>query len=111
MADSKWFLAPTKVFAPPSKLDRQLISKRGGDSIMEEAEDQNDARQKIMGDAVTHYKKHIYPASHYNRCNCTRRSSCKSFSKCWYKWSFQINRRECKENTQRLELGNLVLAK
>ena len=72
--DTAWltangFLAPTKVYAPPSKLDRQLISKRGGDFAMEEAEDQM-MQGKIMGDAVTHYKKHIYPASAIAFC-CT----------------------------------------
>ena len=72
--DTAWltannFLAPSKVFAPPTKVDRKALSKRGGDFAMDEAEDM--MRQgSIMGDAVSHYKKHIYPASAIAFC-CT----------------------------------------
>lgn len=72
--DTAWltannYLAPAKVFAPPNKLDKTSLGKRGGDYKMEEAE--NQMRQGgIMGDAVTHYKKHIYPSTAIAFC-CT----------------------------------------
>ena len=72
--DTAWltannYLAPTKVFAPPNKLDRKALGKRGGDFAMEEAESQM-TNGSIMGDAVSHYKKHIYPATAIAFC-CT----------------------------------------
>ena len=63
------FLAPAKVFAPPNKLDRQALGKRGGDYKMEEAENQMQ-QGSIMGDAVVQYIKHIHPATAIAFC-CT----------------------------------------
>ena len=72
--DTAWltannYLAPAKVFAPPNKLDKTSLGKRGGDYKMEEAENQM-KQGGIMGDAVTHYKKHIYPSTAIAFC-CT----------------------------------------
>ena len=72
--DTAWltannYLAPAKVFAPPNKLDKTALGKRGGDYKMEEAQDQMQ-QGGIMGDAVTHYQKHIYPATAIAFC-CT----------------------------------------
>lgn len=52
------FLAPARVFAPPSKLDMGSVRKLAGDYRMDEAEA---AMQQagIMGDAVTHYRRHL----------------------------------------------------
>lgn len=72
--DTAWltannYLAPSKLFAPPTKVDRKALKKRGGDFALDEAESQL-MRGEIMGDAVTHYLKHIYPASAIAFC-CT----------------------------------------
>ena len=72
--DTAWltannYLAPAKVFAPPNKLDKKSLGKRGGDYKMEEAENQMQ-QGGIMGDAVTHYQKHIHPATAIAFC-CT----------------------------------------
>ena len=72
--DTAWltannYLAPAKVFAPPNKLDKTSLGKRGGDYKMEDAQDQMQ-QGGIMGDAVTHYQKHIYPATAIAFC-CT----------------------------------------
>ena len=72
--DTAWltannYLAPAKVFAPPNKLDKTTLGKRGGDYRMEEAENQMQ-QGGIMGDAVTHYEKHIHPATAIAFC-CT----------------------------------------
>jgi len=72
--DTAWltannYLAPTKVFAPPNKLDRKALGKRGGDFKMEDAQEQMQ-QGGIMGDAVTHYQKHIHPLTAIAFC-CT----------------------------------------
>ena len=72
--DTAWltannYLAPAKVFAPTNKLDKTTLGKRGGDYKMEEAEEQMQ-QGGIMGDAVTHYQKHIYPSTAIAFC-CT----------------------------------------
>jgi hypothetical protein len=61
--DAAWltangFLAPAKVFAPPSKVDTSKLRTRMGDFRMDDAER---ALQQggIMGDAVTHYRRHL----------------------------------------------------
>lgn len=72
--DTAWltangFLAPSKVFAPPNKLDRTILGKRGGDYAMDKAEEMMQ-QGSIMGDAVVHYLKHIHPATAIAFC-CT----------------------------------------
>lgn len=52
------FLAPARVFAPPSQLDMGSVRKLGGDYRMDEAEAALQ-RAGIMGDAVTHYQRHL----------------------------------------------------
>lgn len=65
--DTAWltaqgFLAPAKVFAPPTKLDTSKLRTRMGDFRMDDAERQLQ-EGGIMGDAVTHYTRHIFPGT------------------------------------------------
>jgi superfamily II DNA or RNA helicase len=52
------YLAPARVFAPPSKLDMGSVRKLGGDYRMDDAAAAME-RAGIMGDAVTHYRRHL----------------------------------------------------
>ena len=61
--DAAWlrdngYLAPSRIYAPPNRLDMSSVAKRAGDYRMEDAEDAIQ-RAGIMGDAVTHYKRHL----------------------------------------------------
>jgi superfamily II DNA or RNA helicase len=72
--DSAWltangFLAPARVFAPPTKVDTSKLHVRGGDYRMEEAEDLM-MQAGIMGDAVAHFRRHIDPGTAIAFC-CT----------------------------------------
>jgi superfamily II DNA or RNA helicase len=72
--DAAWltehgFLAPARVFAPPSKIDLSGVRKLGGDFRMDEAQAQLE-RAGIMGDAVTHYRRHLAPGTAIAFC-CT----------------------------------------
>lgn len=65
--DTAWltangFLAPAKVFAPPGALDTSKLRTRAGDFRMDDAERQLQ-EGGIMGDAVTHYRRHIFPGT------------------------------------------------
>lgn len=65
--DTAWltaqgFLAPAKVFAPPGKIDTSKLRTRMGDFRMDDAERQLQ-EGGIMGDAVTHYTRHIFPGT------------------------------------------------
>lgn len=65
--DTAWltaneFLAPAKVFAPPSRVDMSKLRTRMGDFRMDDAERQLQDGG-IMGDAVTHYRRHIFPGT------------------------------------------------
>lgn len=65
--DTAWltaqgFLAPAKVFAPPGKIDTSKLRTRMGDFRMDDAERQLE-EGGIMGDAVTHYRRHIFPGT------------------------------------------------
>lgn len=65
--DTAWltahgFLAPAKIYAPPSKLDTSKLRSRMGDFRMDDAERQLQ-EGGIMGDAVTHYRRHIFPGT------------------------------------------------
>lgn len=52
------FLAPAKVFAPPTDFDRNTLGTRAGDYRMEDAEEAL-SLPGIMGDAVKHYQRHL----------------------------------------------------
>ena len=72
--DTAWltankYLAPAKVYSPPLKVDRKNIKTRAGDFAMEEAEEQL-MNGDFMGDAVTHYARHVFPGSAIAFC-CT----------------------------------------
>lgn len=56
------FLAPAKVFSPPGALDASRMRTRMGDFRMDDAEAQLQ-EGGIMGDAVTHYQRHIFPGT------------------------------------------------
>lgn len=61
--DSAWlteqgFLAPARVFAPPSQIDTSNIRTRMGDYDMEDAAEAMSG-SAIMGDAVSHYQRHL----------------------------------------------------
>lgn len=65
--DTRWltdngFLAPAKVFAPPSDLDFKAMRHRMGDFDMDDAEQQV-SRAKFIGDVVAHYKRHLMPGT------------------------------------------------
>lgn len=65
--DTAWltangFLAPARVFAPPGALDTSKLRTRAGDFRMDDAERQLE-EGGIMGDAVTHYQRHIFPGT------------------------------------------------
>lgn len=65
--DTAWltangFLAPAKVYAPPGAIDTSKIRTRMGDFRMDDAERQLQ-EGGIMGDAVTHYARHIFPGT------------------------------------------------
>ena len=65
--DTAWltangFLAPAKVYAPPGALDTSKLRSRMGDFRMDDAERQLQ-EGGIMGDAVTHYQRHIFPGT------------------------------------------------
>lgn len=72
--DAAWlteegYLAPARVYAPPNKLDMSGVRKLGGDYRMNEAEQQLQ-QAGIMGDAVTHYRRHLAPGTAIAFC-CT----------------------------------------
>lgn len=52
------FLAPSRVFAPPIGFSVTGLRKRMGDFDMKQASDDLGGRS-IMGDAVSHYRKHL----------------------------------------------------
>lgn len=65
--DAAWltaqgFLSPARIFAPPSRLDTSKLRVRMGDFRMDDAEDQLQ-QGGAMGDAVTHYLRHIFPGT------------------------------------------------
>lgn len=65
--DAAWltangFLSPAKVFAPPMKIDTSALRTRMGDFRMDDAEKQLE-KGGVMGDAVTHYARHIFPGT------------------------------------------------
>lgn len=65
--DTAWltangFLAPARVFAPPSRVDTSKLRTRMGDFRMDDAEEML-GQGGVMGDAVTHYARHIFPGT------------------------------------------------
>jgi superfamily II DNA or RNA helicase len=65
--DAAWlteqgFLAPARVFAPPNRVDMSGVRKLGGDFRMDDAQAQLE-QAGIMGDAVTHYRRHLAPGT------------------------------------------------
>lgn len=65
------YLAPAKVFAPPNNLDLSAMTRRMGDFNPVDAEEQT-TRARFVGDAVAHYKRHIFPGTAIAFC-CTVR--------------------------------------
>ena len=65
--DTAWltangFLAPAKIFAPPGAVDTAKMRTRMGDYRMDDAEQQL-KEGGAMGDAVTHYRRNIFPGT------------------------------------------------
>jgi superfamily II DNA or RNA helicase len=52
------YLAPYRMFAPPEPVDTSMLHRRMGDFVRGEAVELMD-KPKIMGDAISHYKKHL----------------------------------------------------
>lgn len=65
----KKFLSPARIFAPPRKVNTKQMKSRAGDWAMEDAEKEM-MHGDFMGDAVTHYGRHIAPHSAIAFC-CT----------------------------------------
>ncbi len=52
------YLSPVRVFAPPEKLNTQLMRKAFGDFKNSDMEEQC-TQKHFIGDAISHYKKHL----------------------------------------------------
>lgn len=52
------FLAPSRVFAPPSSFKRGALGKRAGDYQMGQASNELSKRE-IMGDVIAHFRRHF----------------------------------------------------
>lgn len=66
---SNGFLAQIRCYAPPSRLDHSLLKRTAGDYNPASAAEQT-TQPKFVGDAVSHYKKLIFPGTAIAFC-CT----------------------------------------